>query len=77
MTFFDSAAFKRGKAWAARRQELRIQRAFTRKHLTLTEQLLEGGLVARRTGTGPDEEHLAALMTDWLLIYEELGKGGQ
>ncbi len=70
---FNNAAFKRGRAWAARRQELTIQRAFTRKQLKLKEMLLEGGLVARRTGTGPDDEHIAGLMTDWLLIHEELG----
>ncbi len=73
MIFFDSAAFKRGKAWAARRQGLAIQRAFTRKHLTLTGQLLEGALMAQRKGAARDEEHIAALMTDWLLIHEELG----
>lgn len=70
---FDSAAFKRGKAWAARRQELRIQGAFTRTQFELKEMLLEGGLAARRTADGPDDEHIAGLMRDWLLIHEELG----
>ncbi len=70
---FNDPAFKRGMVWAARRQELTIQRAFTRKHLKLKEGLLEGGLVARRTGTGPDDDHIAGLMTDWLLIHEEMG----
>lgn len=73
MSIFNDPAFKRGKAWAARRQELNARGMVTRKHLTFTEQLLEGALMAQRKGAARDEEHLAALMTDWLLIHEELG----
>lgn len=74
MTMFNNAAFKRGMDWAERRKQFKAQRAFTPKHLKLKEQLIEGGLTARRTATGPDDEHIGGLMTDWLLIREELDK---
>lgn len=75
MSIFKDAAFKRGMAWAARRKELAAQRAFTPKHLALKENLIENALTARRTAKGPDDAHVARLLTDWLLIHEEMHKG--
>lgn len=72
MTIFNNPAFKRGMDWSERRKELKAQRAFTPKHLKLKENLLENALAARRTAKGPDDAHVKRLMTDWLLIREEL-----
>lgn len=72
MIFKRNAAFQRGAGYAARRQELRAQRAFTPQQLRLKEMLLENALTARRTGTGPDDDHVARLMLDWQIIREAL-----
>jgi hypothetical protein len=72
---FNDPAFKRGQAWAARRQELKVQRKFTPIHLRLTENLLENALTARRTAKGPEDDYIKRLMTDWLLIHEEIAGG--
>lgn len=68
-----NAAFQRGADYATRRQELRAQRAFNQYQLRLKEVLLENALTARRTGTGPDDAHIARLMLDWQIIRDEVG----
>lgn len=75
MSIFNNAAFKRGMDWSERRKELKAQRAFTPKHLALKEGLLENALTARRTAKGPEDAHVKRLVTDWLLIHEELELG--
>lgn len=74
MTLFKDPAFTRGQQWASRRQELKVQRAFTPQHLRLKEIMLENALTARHTATGPDDAHVKGLMIDWLLIHEEIGE---
>ncbi len=72
--FKRNGGFQRGADYARRRQELTIQRAFTPQQLRLKEMLLENALTARRTGTGPDDGHVARLMLDWQIIRDEVGK---
>ena len=69
-----NGGFQRGADYAKRRQELTVQRAFTPQQLCLKEMLLENALTARRTGKGPDDDHVARLMLDWQIIREEVGK---
>ena len=74
MMFQGNSGFQRGADYAKRRQELTAQRAFTSQQLRLKEMLLENALTARRTGTGPDDDHIARLMLDWQIIREEGGE---
>ncbi len=67
-----NGGFQRGVDYAKRRQELTAQRAFNHYQLRLKEVLLENALTARRTGTGPDDAHIARLMLDWQIINEAL-----
>ncbi len=71
--FMRNGGFQRGVDYAKRRQELTAQRALTPQQLRLKEMLLENALTARRTGTGPDDDHIARLMLDWQIISEEVG----
>ncbi len=77
MVFKRNGGFQRGVDYATRRKQLKAQRAFTAqqlrlKELRLKELLLENALTARRTGTGPDDDHIARLMLDWQIIREAL-----
>jgi len=74
MMFQGNSGFQRGADYATRRQELTIQRAFTPQFLRLKELLLENALTARRTGTGPDDDHIARLMLDWQIIRDDVGE---
>jgi hypothetical protein len=69
-----SNAFRRGIEWANIRRELRIQGAFTEKHLRAKEVMLWGMLNVRKEqiGVGASEERIARMMTEWLIIRDEL-----
>lgn len=70
-------AFRRGVEWANIQRELKIQGAFTEKHLRAKEVMLWGMLNVRKEqiGVGASEDRIARKMVEWLIIREELGRG--